>query len=53
MSIRAEPEFMREFNLTIDYIPANREFSCGAISPDIDYNLLSGLTERVRRDAVF
>ena len=47
LSIRAEPEFMREFNLTIDYIPAEREFSCGAISPDIDYKLLSGLTERV------
>ena len=47
LSIRAEPEFMREFNLTIDYIPAEREFSCGVISPDIDYNLLSGLTERV------
>ena len=47
LSIRAEPEFMREFNLTIDYIPAEREFSCGAILPDIDYNLLSGLTERV------
>ncbi len=47
LSIRAEPEFMREFNLTIDYIPAEREFSCGAISSDIDYKLLSGLTERV------
>ncbi len=47
LNIRSEPAFMREFTLTVDYIPAGREFSTGSVSPDINFGMLAELTERI------